>query len=84
MLGRGVMSELKSMSGTATALKRVRLQESDPDSAVMPIRLPKRLAYRPSVPTAELKRIVFRVVRERQAKEREAALNAKSQSTDLH
>ena len=77
------MQELKSMGSTGTAFKKAPITtETDPDSVVVPIHLPKRLPFRPTIPASKLKRIVFRVVRERQARElaaAEALRNAKAQ-----
>ena len=71
------MAHSSMMSGTATELKQVR--PVDPDSVVVPLRLAKRLPYRPSILAAKLRRIVAEVVKERIAREREAASNPKSQ-----
>jgi hypothetical protein len=68
------MAQLDSMSATggAAASKVKGNPEPDPDSSVVPIHLPKRLPYRPSIPAAKLKQIVSRVVKEREAEERHA------------
>jgi hypothetical protein len=68
------MAELDSMSATggAAASKIKGKLEFDPDSEVVPIHLPKRLPYRPSIPAAKLKQIVSRVTKEREAEERDA------------
>ena len=68
------VSELDSMSATGgTAASKVKGNlECGPDSGVVPIQLPKRLPYRPSIPASKLKQIVSRVVKEREAEERHA------------
>ena len=73
------MPELNQMSGTSAATKKARAEPVlDPNEMAFPIHPPKRLPFHPSIPARELKKIVFRVVRERQAREREAALNGKN------
>ena len=66
---------LMSQSGAARAKAR---HEKDPDSVIMPIQLPKRLPYLPSIPVAQLRAIVKRVVERQDAAERQATLNASS------
>jgi hypothetical protein len=68
------MAELDSMSATGgVAASKVKGNlELDPDSRVVPIQLPKRLPYRPSIPASKLKQIVSRVAKEREAEERHA------------
>lgn len=51
----------------------------DPDAHVVPIQLPTRLPFRPSIPVARLRTIVNRVVDRREAEERQAALNPSSE-----
>ena len=52
-----------------------QLYASEP---LVPLHPPKRLPFRPSIPAREIRRAVFKVVKEHQAKEREAALNGKN------
>jgi len=67
-----------SQVGVAKARAKTR-REIDPDSEIVPIQLPKRLPYRPSIPVSRLRKIVERVVERREAKERQATLNASSE-----
>jgi len=60
------------MSGSTAARKAA--VTVDPDETIVPIHHPKRLPYRPTIPARELRNAVVRVVRARQAREREAAL----------
>jgi hypothetical protein len=56
----------------------------DPDEKIIPLRLP-RLPYHPSIPAKELRQAVSRVVKARQAREREAAvLEASSNQAASH
>ena len=78
-LRMAIMQHSIQMSGTSAATKKATVQPViDQDEVIFPIRVPKRLPYRPSIPARELRKIVFKVVRERQAREREAALNGKN------
>ena len=80
MVRSNVMLRFDRMSGTAATPGKGKGElEFDPDSVVVPIHLPKRLPYRPSIPAARLKRIVARVVKERQASERKTGLNGTTQ-----
>ena len=67
-----------SQSGVARA-KAKASHEIDPDSRIVPIHLPRRLPYRPSIPVARLRKIVKKVVEQREAEERQAAFNASSE-----
>ena len=83
------MSELSQMSGTGTAVRKavvakrkvastdiiVMMPQTFADEPIVPIHLPRRLPFRPSIPAKEIRRAAFKVVRERQARERETALN---------
>ena len=59
---------------TATVQKQAR----NADEAIVPLHHPKRLPYHPSIPARELRKIVFRVVKARQTKERNEALAVRS------
>ena len=88
------MAHLSQMSGTGTAARKAAatvkiknpavlkhlslIPDPFPDEPIVPILVPKRLSFRPSIPAKDIRRAVFKVVRERQAKEREAALNGKN------
>ena len=62
-----------SQSGVARAKGKAKaLHEIDPDSVIVPIQLPKRLPYRPSIPVARLRAIVKRVVEQQEAEQQEA------------
>ena len=67
-----------SQSGVGRAKAKVN-HEIDPDARIVPIQLPKRLPYRPSIPVERLRKIVNGVVDRREAEERQAALNASSE-----
>lgn len=70
------MSRLGEMSGASAASKRAKVMPViGQDEVVVAIHVPRRLAYRPSIPARELRKIVFKVVRARQARERESAVN---------
>lgn len=72
----GAMRTLGHMSGAGAASKRATAMPiDDRDEVVVAIHVPKRLAYRPSIPASEVRKIVYKVVRARQAREREFAVN---------
>jgi hypothetical protein len=71
------MPNLNSMSVTAT--KTARIPGSD--EAFVPVHLPSRSPYRSSIPAAKLRKIVFGVIEERQAKERKTAADEDSRQS---
>jgi hypothetical protein len=72
------MQNLKSMNATGTSLAFVR--EDEYMGEVVSIHLTPHLPYSTTlIPADKLRETIFQIARERQAKEREAALNGSSQ-----
>ena len=82
------MPNLSQMSGMGTAARKAAakpvarqfdtvMPQLFADEPLVPLHHPP-MPFRPSIPVDRIRRAVFQVVRERQAKEREAALNGKT------